>query len=197
MAALHCRVRDEFEEALLQLQGLGHLIACTPGTAAFYTHRGIKGIIVLRKPTDEARTPLNGPATPTTGAETGIPSDGTGGEGTGGSDDTHLGCANATTAAAAVEAGEGAVLEWIRSKRVDLVINIPEGSTRSDEVTSGYLMRRTAVDFGCSLLTNIKYVHLLISAECASFRQCQFIVQRSGDTRTSISSRYSCCLRPT
>jgi carbamoyl-phosphate synthase/aspartate carbamoyltransferase len=48
------------------------------------------------------------------------------------------------------------VLDWIRSKRIDLVINIPEGSTRGDEVTAGYLMRRTAVDFGCSLLTNIK-----------------------------------------
>ncbi len=49
------------------------------------------------------------------------------------------------------------VLDWIRSKRIDLVINIPEGTTKTDEVTAGYLMRRAAVDFGASLLTNIKY----------------------------------------
>ena len=53
--------------------------------------------------------------------------------------------------------GRQNVLEWIKEKKVDLVINIPEGTTRGDEVTAGYLMRRAAVDFGTSLLTNIKY----------------------------------------
>lgn len=48
------------------------------------------------------------------------------------------------------------VLDWIKQKKIDLVINIPEGTTRGDEVTDGYLMRRAAVDFGTSLLTNIK-----------------------------------------
>ena len=48
------------------------------------------------------------------------------------------------------------VLCWIKNRTIDLVINIPEGTTRSDEVTAGYLMRRAAVDFGTSLLTNIK-----------------------------------------
>ena len=38
---------------------------------------------------------------------------------------------------------------------MDLVINIPEGSNRGEEeVTSGYLMRHVAVDFGISLITN-------------------------------------------
>ena len=56
-----------------------------------------------------------------------------------------------------VHSGEPlSVLTWIRDKRIDLVINISEGTTRSDEVTAGYLIRRTAVDFGTSLLTNIK-----------------------------------------
>ncbi len=50
----------------------------------------------------------------------------------------------------------GSVLHHIRSKLIDLVINIPEGTTRHDEVTAGYLMRRAAVDFGIPLLTNIK-----------------------------------------
>lgn len=54
------------------------------------------------------------------------------------------------------ENASGEVLEWIREGKIDLVINIPEGTTRKDEVTSGYLMRRTAVDFGISLLTNTK-----------------------------------------
>ena len=48
------------------------------------------------------------------------------------------------------------LLSWIKERKIDLVINIPEGTTRRDEVTSGYLMRRAAVDFGISLLTNIK-----------------------------------------
>ncbi len=57
----------------------------------------------------------------------------------------------------AIEKGLGPyALDWISSRKIDLVINIPEGSIRSDEVTSGYLMRRAAVDFGTSLLTNIK-----------------------------------------
>ena len=59
-------------------------------------------------------------------------------------------------------AAAGSVLDWIREKKIDLVINIPEGTTRGDEVTSGYLMRRAAVDFGTSLLTNIKSVHYLL-----------------------------------
>lgn len=141
-------MRDEFEESLLQLQRLGYRIAATPGTASFYTARGVTDIIVLRKPGDEA------PASPFAAADSGI--------------------ATASTTAAAAAAGQGgeqeqdqalalvqgAVLEWIRSKQVDLVINIPEGTTRTDEITAGYRMRRTAVDFGCSLLTNIKYVQL-------------------------------------
>lgn len=50
----------------------------------------------------------------------------------------------------------GAVLEWIQSKKIDLVINVPEGTNRREEVTAGYLMRRAAVDFGISLITNVK-----------------------------------------
>lgn len=51
---------------------------------------------------------------------------------------------------------EDDAVSWIRQKKIDLLINIPEGTTRKDEVTAGYLMRRAAVDFGASLLTNIK-----------------------------------------
>lgn len=56
------------------------------------------------------------------------------------------------------------VLAWIRNKSIDLVINIPEGTTRSDEISAGYLMRRAAVDFGASLLTNVKCAALFCEA---------------------------------
>jgi len=56
------------------------------------------------------------------------------------------------------------VIAWIREKKIDLVINIPEGTTRRDEVTAGYLMRRAAVDFGASLLTNLKCATLFVDA---------------------------------
>lgn len=59
---------------------------------------------------------------------------------------------------------EDGVIAWIRDKRIDLVINIPEGTSRTDEVTGGYLMRRAAVDFGASLLTNMKCAVLFCDA---------------------------------
>jgi flagellar basal body-associated protein FliL len=52
---------------------------------------------------------------------------------------------------------EASVAHWLKSRKIDLVINIPEGTTRRDEVSAGYLMRRYAVDFGCSLITNLRY----------------------------------------
>ncbi|CAM9712708.1 unnamed protein product [Chrysoparadoxa australica] len=53
---------------------------------------------------------------------------------------------------------EGApdVAEYLKQGHVDLVINVPEGTKREDEITAGYLMRRTSVDFGLALITNIK-----------------------------------------
>ena len=54
--------------------------------------------------------------------------------------------------------GPSSVVTWIKERKIDLVINIADGSTKSaaEEITAGYLMRRTAVDFGVSLITNIK-----------------------------------------
>lgn len=59
---------------------------------------------------------------------------------------------------------EDNVLKWIHDKRIDLVINIPEGTRQSDEISAGYLMRRAAVDFGTALLTNIKCAALFCDA---------------------------------
>jgi MGS-like domain len=52
--------------------------------------------------------------------------------------------------------GEGGALYEIKAGKIDLVINISDGTIRRDEITSGYLIRRCAVDFGSSLITNVK-----------------------------------------
>ncbi len=55
-------------------------------------------------------------------------------------------------------------IRWIHEKKVDLVFNIPEGTTRNEEISSGYLMRRAAVDFGCGLITNMKCAQMFSDA---------------------------------
>jgi len=55
-------------------------------------------------------------------------------------------------------------LQAIKENKVDLLINISEGTNMRDEITAGYVMRRAAVDFGCSLITNVKCAIKLI--EC-------------------------------
>ena len=62
------------------------------------------------------------------------------------------------------EDGEGTALYEIKQGNIDLVINVSEGSTRSDEITSGYVIRRSVVDFGVSLITDVKCAIKL--AEC-------------------------------
>lgn len=52
--------------------------------------------------------------------------------------------------------GEGTALYEIKAGKIDLVINISDGTIRKDEITAGYLIRRAAVDFGSSLITNVK-----------------------------------------
>merc|ERR1712032_5895 len=52
------------------------------------------------------------------------------------------------------ETGAPSALTEIKEGDVELVINVSEGTTRKDEITSGYLIRRAAVDFGISLVTN-------------------------------------------
>ena len=60
--------------------------------------------------------------------------------------------------------GEGTALEVIKSRQIDMVINISEGTNLRDEITSGYIIRRAAVDFDVSLVTNVKCAVYL--AEC-------------------------------
>jgi hypothetical protein len=54
------------------------------------------------------------------------------------------------------------VLEYLRNGKIDLVINLP--TPESKQVENNYLMRRTAVDFGVPLLTNIHLVKLFAEA---------------------------------
>ena len=44
----------------------------------------------------------------------------------------------------------------LKESDVELVINISEGTTRRDEISSGYMIRRTSVDYGIGLVTNVK-----------------------------------------
>lgn len=55
-------------------------------------------------------------------------------------------------------------LSEIKEGDVELVINISEGTTRRDEITSGYLIRRAAVDFGIGLVTNSKCADWLVQS---------------------------------
>jgi carbamoyl-phosphate synthase/aspartate carbamoyltransferase len=52
--------------------------------------------------------------------------------------------------------GPGTAVDEIKQGNIDLVINVSDGTGRKDEITSGYLIRRAAVDFGSSLITNVK-----------------------------------------
>jgi carbamoyl-phosphate synthase large subunit len=54
------------------------------------------------------------------------------------------------------------IKEYLDSKRIDLVINIP--NTSSHAQTDGYLIRRLATDRGIPLLTNVQLVKRFIEA---------------------------------
>jgi len=61
--------------------------------------------------------------------------------------------------------GELKVMDMIRSKKFDLVINIPKNLTKR-ELTNGYQIRRGAIDFNIPLLTNARLASAFIQAFC-------------------------------
>ncbi len=63
------------------------------------------------------------------------------------------------------ESGSPNVIDYIRDKRVDLVINIPKNQTRR-ELDNGYKIRRAAIDFNIPLLTNARLASAFIMAVC-------------------------------
>ena len=51
-------------------------------------------------------------------------------------------------------------LDLLKAREVDLVINIPK-DFRKEELTNDYIIRRTAVDFGIPLITNLQLAQRL------------------------------------
>ncbi|HLC75281.1 MAG TPA: hypothetical protein VJH88_05520, partial [Candidatus Nanoarchaeia archaeon] len=58
---------------------------------------------------------------------------------------------------------EPSAVTRIRQKKIDMVINIPK-NYEEQELTNDYLIRRAAVDFNVSLMTNAQLARLFIDA---------------------------------
>ncbi len=56
-------------------------------------------------------------------------------------------------------------LDFLKKKKIDLVINIPKNLTKS-ELSNDYLIRRTAVDYNIPLITNARLASAFILAFC-------------------------------
>jgi len=56
-------------------------------------------------------------------------------------------------------------IEFIREKRIDLVVNIPKNLT-SRELKNGYQIRRNAIDYNIPLITNSRLASAFIYAIC-------------------------------
>jgi len=61
------------------------------------------------------------------------------------------------------EEGQPQALDLIRNKKVDMVVNIPKNLS-SGELTNGYKIRRAAIDFNVTLLTNDRLASAFINA---------------------------------
>ncbi|MDR0333558.1 MAG: carbamoyl-phosphate synthase (glutamine-hydrolyzing) large subunit [Dysgonamonadaceae bacterium] len=63
------------------------------------------------------------------------------------------------------EDGENNIKQMIADKRFDLIINIPKDVTNR-ELTNGYIIRRSAIDFNIPLITNARLASAFITAFC-------------------------------
>lgn len=54
-------------------------------------------------------------------------------------------------------------VDYIRDRKLDLVINIPK-NYQKEELTNGYYIRRTAVDYAVPLITNLQLARRLVEA---------------------------------
>lgn len=77
------------------------------------------------------------------------------------------------------EENPDSAVSHIKSGSIDLVINITDSTVRRSEVTAGYLIRRATVDFGTSLVTNVKCAAELV--------QC---LERGYDNEKSFTPRH-------
>ncbi|MCP4676170.1 MAG: carbamoyl-phosphate synthase (glutamine-hydrolyzing) large subunit [Deltaproteobacteria bacterium] len=62
-----------------------------------------------------------------------------------------------------LEGGAPGAVEYIKEGKIDLVINIPK-HYQKEELTNDYIIRRTAVDFGVPLMTNLQLAQRLTEA---------------------------------
>ena len=142
----------EFQPALHQLLELGYNICCTPGTAAYFINQcGIdtNKITIVEKPGEAELRVLNKHSSTDDTVITSDESLLTAADDS--PTDMYYSAANTQATSTTINYA----LDWIRSKKIELLINIPDGARR-DEITAGYLLRRGCVDFGTPLLTNIK-----------------------------------------
>jgi len=56
-------------------------------------------------------------------------------------------------------------IEYIRDKKIDLLINIPKNYTKR-ELKNGYQIRRNAIDFNVPLITNARVASAFIYGIC-------------------------------
>lgn len=63
------------------------------------------------------------------------------------------------------EAKQPNVIDYIREKKIDLVVNIPKDLTHN-ELANGYRIRRDAIDFNVPLITNARLASAFIIAFC-------------------------------
>ena len=62
-----------------------------------------------------------------------------------------------------LDGGSPNAVDYIKEKKVDLVINIPK-HYKKEELTNDYIIRRTAVDFDVPLITNLQMAQRLAEA---------------------------------
>ena len=63
------------------------------------------------------------------------------------------------------EEKEPNIMDYLRNKKIDLVINIPKNHTKR-ELDNGYKIRRAAVDYNIPLITNARLASAFIYAIC-------------------------------
>lgn len=68
------------------------------------------------------------------------------------------------------EAREPNILDYLRNKKIDMVINIPKNLTKR-ELDNGYKIRRAAVDYNIPLLTNARLASAFIYSICKVNRE--------------------------
>ncbi len=72
-------------------------------------------------------------------------------------------------------------IEYIKHKKIDLVINIPKSNERK-ELTNGYRIRRAAVDYNVPLITDTQIAKLFISS-ISKYREKDLSIKSWGEYR--------------